>query len=80
MIDPEALAGIVCSSGLDPDFHDPMVEAITRIASLCEAVGVSHLEIDPLVTTVEGTVVAVACRITLQKSKTTRPFGRTEER
>ena len=79
-IDPEGVAGIVRSSGLDQDFHDPMAEAVTRIASLAEALGATDLEVDPLVTTVEGSVVAMNCRITLQDSPSTRPSGRTAER
>ncbi|MEC7351958.1 MAG: ATP-grasp domain-containing protein [Planctomycetota bacterium] len=79
-IDLEAVAGIVRSTGLDPDFHGPLVEAVTRIASLAEARGATDLEVDPLVTTVEGSVVAIDCRITLQESLAARPSGRTAER
>ena len=74
-IDQEALSEVVRSSRLDTDFHEPVIEAIGLIEQLARTLEASTLEIDPLATTVEGSVVAADCRMTIGNSDIARLLG-----
>lgn len=64
-IDAEAVRHVIVKSSIDAGFHDQLVDAIVRIVDLARTVEARSLEVNPLVTTGDGKVVAADCRVTI---------------
>ncbi len=64
-IDAESVRQVIAESSIDASFHDQLVDAIVRIVDLARTIEARSLEVNPLVTTGDGRVVAADCRVTI---------------
>jgi len=64
-IRPGAIQPALVSSQIEPKLHAPLTQAIARLVALAKEVEARSLEINPLVTTRSGGIVAADCRITI---------------
>ena len=59
------LLGLLASSPIEPALHDKVAEAVETIVRTARAHEARSLEVNPLVTTTDGRVLAADCRITI---------------
>lgn len=64
-VDPERVREVLQASPIDPKLHDKLVENILNLVKLAKQYEARSLEINPLVTTADGRIVAADCRITI---------------
>ncbi|MCP3903442.1 MAG: hypothetical protein GY715_07375, partial [Planctomycetes bacterium] len=64
-IDPDRVLAALADSPIDAARHEAIVEAIVRIAGLARKLEARSLEVNPLVTTNDGRVMAADCRVTI---------------
>jgi len=64
-IDEQALADLLASSPIEEDLRGAVAEAIQTIARTAREVEARSLEVNPLVTTEDGRVLAADCRVTI---------------
>ena len=64
-IDGEALASALAGSTIDPAHHPALTEAITTIVRTAGEIEARSLEVNPLVVTADGRVMAADCRVTV---------------
>jgi succinyl-CoA synthetase beta subunit len=64
-VDPGEVRSIIEGSEIEARFHDGLVKAIDAAVRLAREVEARSLEINPLVTTEDGRVVAADCRVTI---------------
>jgi len=64
-IDEDAVGDVLARSTIDPSRHRAIVEAIVAIVTTAKAIEARSLEVNPLVTTPGGGVVAADCRVTI---------------
>jgi succinyl-CoA synthetase beta subunit len=55
----------LASSNIEPKLHLPLAQTISKLVTLAKGVEARSLEVNPLVTTSSGEVVAADCRITI---------------
>lgn len=64
-VDREAVRSAVERSKLDKRFHEDVIQAVVRIVEVAKSCEARSVEINPLVTTRRGGVVAADCRMTI---------------
>ncbi|MDY7109806.1 MAG: ATP-grasp domain-containing protein [Planctomycetota bacterium] len=64
-VDPAAVRPVVEDSNVDTSLHEQLVDVIVKIADIAGQVEARSLEINPLVTTRDGRIVAADCRVTV---------------
>ena len=64
-VDEDSVRHVVQTSGLDESYRDELVRVVCDVASLARLFEARSLEINPLVTTADGRVVAADCRMTI---------------
>lgn len=64
-LDSAALRRLLAESKIDKSMHEKLADAIERIAKLAKQVEARSLEVNPLVTTEDGRVIAADCRIAI---------------
>jgi succinyl-CoA synthetase beta subunit len=64
-VDPAAVRSVVEDSTVDKSLHERLVDVIVKIADIARQVEARSLEINPLVTTRDGRIVAADCRVTV---------------
>lgn len=64
-IDTESLRRLIEGSSLEQRFHEKIVEAISAIGRTARDIEARSLEVNPLVTTEDGRVMAADCRMTV---------------
>ena len=64
-IDVNEVRRHIASSSIDPQFHENLARTIDAATRLARSIEARSLEINPLVTTRDGTVVAADCRMTI---------------
>ena len=64
-LDTAELRRLLAGSKIDQSLHEKLADAIERIAQLAKQVEARSLEVNPLVTTEDGRVIAADCRITV---------------
>ena len=63
--DPGAVRGVVGNSAIDRSLHERLVETIITLVKVARQYEARALEINPLVTTVGGEIMAADCRMTI---------------
>lgn len=64
-VDSSAVRAIVDATNIEPIVREPLAEAIAAIPRIARTIEARSLEINPLVTTDEGRVMAADCRVTI---------------
>ncbi len=64
-VQDDALAAVLSRSPIEPRHHDGVVEAIRAIVALAAGCEARSLEVNPLVVTARGAVVAADCRMAI---------------
>lgn len=64
-LDAANLKSIIADAGFDPSLHDALANAIAKVPELAKKYDARSFEINPLVTTKDGTVLAADCRLTI---------------
>ncbi len=64
-VDRAAVEALVAQAGIDASLQERVVDAIESVPHLARQIEARSLEINPLVTTTDGRVLAVDCRITI---------------
>lgn len=64
-VDRVEVERIVNATGVDPDVRSALVDAIVRVPEIAKKYEARALEINPLVTTHDGRVLAADCRMTI---------------
>lgn len=64
-IDPAALRGAIEDSTIEPALRVPVIGAIEKIVETARAIEARSLEVNPLVITGDGRVMAADCRVTV---------------
>ncbi len=64
-INTNDLAKIIAASPIKPDLADDVLKAIVNVADLARKIDARSVEVNPLVTTKDGRVVAADCRVTV---------------
>lgn len=64
-VDPAALRALFAKSTLSKAHHEPLAQAVENIIRLAKETDARSVEVNPLVTTKDGRVVAADCRITI---------------
>lgn len=55
----------LASSPIDPSLHESLAQVIAKVPEIAKAVEARSLEINPLVTTNDGRILAADCRVTI---------------
>lgn len=63
--DREAITARLATSSIDQNLRPSVTEAIMKIAALARRIEARSLEVNPLVTTTDGRVMAADCRMTI---------------
>ena len=64
-VDPDSIRPPLAASRIQTNLHDDLVHAICALADIARKSEARSLEVNPLVTTTDGRVVAVDCRMTI---------------
>jgi succinyl-CoA synthetase beta subunit len=64
-VDRAAVAAVVARSTVSPPLRDPVIDAITAVPAIARSCEARSVEINPLVTTADGRVMAADCRMTI---------------
>jgi succinyl-CoA synthetase beta subunit len=64
-VDPAAVRRVVADSAVDKSLHEQLIAIIAQVAEIARAIEARSLEINPLVTTRDGRIIAADCRITV---------------
>lgn len=64
-VNRDEVAHVVSTASIDPDLREAVVDAIVAAVGLAKRIEARSLEINPLVTTLDGRVMAADCRITI---------------
>ncbi|MCB9848892.1 MAG: acetate--CoA ligase family protein [Phycisphaeraceae bacterium] len=64
-VDAAEVQRLLGASPIDPKYHEGLLDAIDKAVRLAREVEARSLEINPLVTTEDGRVVAADCRLTI---------------
>ncbi len=64
-IDATQLRDVVSSSTIDASFHNDIFNAINEICTTAQRIEARSVEVNPLVTTTDGKVIAADCRMTI---------------
>jgi len=64
-VDEQSVLHVLSRSAIDMAFHEKILEAILKIVEIARRFEARSLEVNPLVTTGEGGVMAADCRLTI---------------
>lgn len=64
-VNPQLVKDALTDAPIDEAAHGPLIEAVAKIVELAKACEARSLEVNPLVVTADGRVVAADCRITI---------------